>query len=103
MRAPDRRLENALSVGAKTVRPLLELLSWALIWSLTAVLFISLISTVNCPAFSRTLVMLSGPGGAGAAAGWAETELHWSRKKATRRENRTLFSIFLVSSREGME
>lgn len=66
---PDGRVANALSVGAKMVRALLELLSCESIWLATAVVFMSLIRMVNSPAFSSILVMLVGPAGAGALAG----------------------------------
>lgn len=41
---------------------------------------------VNWPAFSRILVMLVGPAGAGARAGWAKVVVQWKRKKTSRRE-----------------
>lgn len=63
---PGLRLENALSVGAKIVRPWFELLSCALIRSATWFPLRSLMKVVNWPAFSRTWVMLVGPAGAGA-------------------------------------
>lgn len=62
---PDFRLENALSVGAKIVKPWFELLSCELIRSDTCVAFSSFMNVVNCPAFSRTFVMFVGPDGAG--------------------------------------
>lgn len=65
---PGLRLEKALSVGAKMVRPWLELLSWVLIWSASWVLFNSRIKVVYWPAFSRIAVMLVGPDGAGDTA-----------------------------------
>ena len=67
---PALRLENALSVGANTVRPWFELLSCELILSAICEALRSLMKVVNWPAFSRTWVMLVGPAGAGAT--WAE-------------------------------
>ena len=66
---PALRLEKALSVGAKMVRPWLELLSWELIRSATWLAVRSLMKVVNWPPFSRTLVMFVGPDGAGESAG----------------------------------
>ena len=63
---PALRLEKALSVGAKMVRPWFELLSCELMRSATCVALSSLMKVVNWPAFSRILVMLVGPAGAGA-------------------------------------
>lgn len=63
--APDLRLEKALSVGAKMVRPWLELLACELIWSASCVLFSSLMKVVYWPAFSRIPVMFVGPDGGG--------------------------------------
>lgn len=54
---PDARLLKALSVGAKIVRPWLELPSSVSIWLASWVLLSSLIKVVNWPAFSRIWVM----------------------------------------------
>ncbi|RDX61748.1 hypothetical protein CR513_59994, partial [Mucuna pruriens] len=78
---PAFRLENALSVGAKMVRPWFELLSCEFILSAVCVPLRSLMKVVNCPAFSRTWVMLVGPAGAGAT--WAE--IVWIKRLRKRR------------------
>ncbi len=62
--APDLRLEKALSVGAKMVRPWLELLTCVLIWSASWVLFSNRMRVVNWPALVRIPVMFVGPDGA---------------------------------------
>ncbi|RDX90250.1 hypothetical protein CR513_27907, partial [Mucuna pruriens] len=81
---PAFRLENALSVGAKMVRPWFELLSCEFILSAVCVPLRSLMKVVNCPAFSRTWVMLVGP--AGAVGVWAE--IFWIKRLSKRRKRK---------------
>ena len=87
---PALRLENALSVGANTVRPWFELLSCELILSAICEALRSLMKVVNCPAFSSTWVMLVGPAGAGAT--WAE--IVWM-KMLRKRKGRKLNSFVI--------
>ena len=66
---PALRLVNALSVGAKTVMPSVELLSWFLIWSPICVDARKRMKVLNWPFLSRIPVRLSWLGdGAGAEA-----------------------------------
>lgn len=71
--APDLRFWNALSVGAKIVKPCEVVFSWLSIWVSCCVSFKRRIRNVYCPPFSRIAVMLIGPEGAGAGASvvWA--------------------------------
>ena len=87
---PALRLENALSVGANTVRPWFELFSCELILSAICEALRSLMKVVNCPAFSSTWVMLVGPAGAGAT--WAE--IVWM-KMLRKRKGRKLNSFVI--------
>lgn len=68
---PALRLVKALSVGAKTVRPSVELLSWFVIWDATWVWIRRRMKVVYWPFLSRMPVKLSGPAGPGAGAVWA--------------------------------
>ena len=63
LRVPVFRFEKALSVGAKTVKPLPGFLSWVLIRESTWLLFSSPMKVVNLPAFVRTAMMSAGPEG----------------------------------------
>ena len=102
---PALRLENALSVGANTVRPWFELFSCELILSAICEALRSLMKVVNCPAFSRTWVMLVGP--AGAAGVWAE--IVWMKRKRRKwisfaicvSEEAKKTKIFVTSGRRG--
>lgn len=83
-RVPGLRFWKALSVGANTVMPSDELLTWMLICFPIWVVFKRRIKVTNWPPFSRIAVMLMGPAGPGAgAAGWAVTSVE--RKMAARR------------------
>lgn len=99
-KVPDLRLEKALSVGANMVMPLFVLLSCPRSWLATAVAFRRRMKRVNWPAFSRILVTLVGPGGAGARAGaragaWASVCGQW--RKERRRNERMKRCCFIIT------
>lgn len=83
---PALRLRKALSVGAKTVIPSVELLSWFRIWESTWVVLRSIMKVVNWPAFSRIPVRLTGPAGPGAGAEevWARVPVEIRRRNEVR-------------------
>ena len=62
-RVPVLRSEKALSVGANTVKPWFDFLSWVLIRTSTWLLFSSPMNVVNLLAFWRTEMMSGGPEG----------------------------------------
>lgn len=80
-KVPALRFVKALSVGARTVRPSVEELSWLWIWVATWVWVRRRRKVVYWPALSRIPVKFSGPGGAGAGAVWAWA---WMKRKAVR-------------------
>uniref|UniRef100_A0A0A9HJ90 Uncharacterized protein n=1 Tax=Arundo donax TaxID=35708 RepID=A0A0A9HJ90_ARUDO len=66
---PEGSEVKALSVGANTVRPLPELLSWLSICCATPVDRSSRMKVLNCPALASTPVMLVVPAAGAGAAG----------------------------------
>jgi len=60
LRKPGLRVEKELSFGAKSVSPLFEFRSWALICVATCVVWRRRIRVVNPPAFLRIRIMSVG-------------------------------------------
>lgn len=79
---PAGRFEKALSVGANTVIPSVEVLTWLLIWSEISLSVRKRMKVVNWLPSSRMAVMLMGPAGAGPGA---EGVTAWERERRRRR------------------